>query len=345
MTFSCVFPPNITHGDLEPSLFFERILCIANQAFGSRILCVVIWCQLFCSRNLGVQVSLGPMLYRAGGPLPMIQMGVLCLQFTPFKDIVAGGGDGTVNLIRIPSFKNVKKVKLQGQVTSLSMCPGKGAKGSFEVYAGTAMAQIYLVKYDGAKNTMTAVLIQRSHFNKINDIAFPANYSDLFCTASTNDMRLWTLKEMKEILRIEVANVECEQKDSLNQECLCCAFMPDGKTIISGWTDGRIRAYAPQTGKLQYTIINAHAKMGAFKGSDNTVMFRVCSGGGFAWRQECISIDVRSPSDTPFLWNTEMLSGCNVYCANVGQFAHHQRRCYGGGKWNPSVILHNVYDC
>ena len=222
-----------------------------------------------------MQVSLGPKLFRAGGPKPLIQMGVLCLQFTPFKDLVVGGGDGTVNLIRLPSFKNAKSVKLQGQVTSLSVCPGKGAKGSFEVYAGTAMSQIYLVKYDGAKNTLTAQLIQRSHFNRINDVCFPANYSDLFCTASTNDIRLWTLKEMKELLRIEVANIECELKDSINQECMCCAFMPDGKTIISGWSDGRIRAYAPQTGKLQYTIVSAHQKMGAFKGSDNTVLSTV----------------------------------------------------------------------
>lgn len=224
-----------------------------------------------------MQVSVGPMLYRAGGPNPFIEQGILCIQFTPFKDLVVGGGDGTVNLIRLPTFKNVKKIKLQGAVTSLSIA-SQGPKGSFEVYAGTAMAQIYLVKYDGAKNAMTATLIQRTHFNKINDIAFPKDYSDLFATASSNDIRLWNLKEMKELLRIEVANIECELKDSLNQECYCCAFMPDGKTIISGWSDGRIRAYAPQTGKLQYTIINAHQRMGAFVGSDNTVRLKLRSG-------------------------------------------------------------------
>lgn len=201
----------------------------------------------------------------------MIELGVLCLQFTPFKDLVCGGGDGTVNLVRLPSFKNVKKLKLQGGVTSLTVA-GQGDRGSFELYAGTAMAQIYLVKYDGATNAMTAMLIQRCHFNKINDIAFPMKYSDLFCTASTNDIRMWNLKEMKEILRIEVPNSECEAKDSLNQECHCCAFMPDGKTIISGWSDGRIRAFAPQTGKLQYTIVNAHQKMGGYVGAVDTVL-------------------------------------------------------------------------
>lgn len=34
--------------------------------------------------------------------------------------------------------------------------------------------------------------------------------------------------------------------------------MPDGKSIISGWSDGRIRAYGPQSGKLLFTILDAH---------------------------------------------------------------------------------------
>jgi hypothetical protein len=59
-------------------------------------------------------------------------------------------------------------------------------------------------RYDGFKNEMAATLMQKCHFNKINDIAFPHNYSDLFATASTNDIRLWNLKEMKELLRIQV---------------------------------------------------------------------------------------------------------------------------------------------
>jgi len=47
--------------------------------------------------------------------------------------------------------------------------------------------------------------------------------------------------------------------------------MPDGKSLISGWSDGRIRAYGPQTGKLEYTIINAHCSAGARKGAVDTV--------------------------------------------------------------------------
>ncbi|CAK0827884.1 unnamed protein product [Prorocentrum cordatum] len=34
--------------------------------------------------------------------------------------------------------------------------------------------------------------------------------------------------------------------------------MPDGRSIVSGWSDGKIRAFLPQSGKLLYVINDAH---------------------------------------------------------------------------------------
>lgn len=34
--------------------------------------------------------------------------------------------------------------------------------------------------------------------------------------------------------------------------------MSDGKSIISGWSDGKVRAFLPQSGKLAYVINEAH---------------------------------------------------------------------------------------
>ena len=34
----------------------------------------------------------------------------------------------------------------------------------------------------------------------------------------------------------------------------CIEFMPDGKSILTGWTDGKVRAFTPYTGKLIYII-------------------------------------------------------------------------------------------
>ena len=41
-------------------------------------------------------------------------------------------------------------------------------------------------------------------------------------------------------------------------ECFCLDFMRDGKSIISGWSDGKVRAFLPQSGKLLYAINDAH---------------------------------------------------------------------------------------
>ena len=38
------------------------------------------------------------------------------------------------------------------------------------------------------------------------------------------------------------------------------SYSKDGKSIISGWSDGKIRAFGPQSGKLIYTINDAHQK-------------------------------------------------------------------------------------
>ena len=38
----------------------------------------------------------------------------------------------------------------------------------------------------------------------------------------------------------------------------CVNFMSDGKSFISGWTDGKIRAFLPQSGKMFWIINDAH---------------------------------------------------------------------------------------
>lgn len=86
------------------------------------------------------------------------------------------------------------------------------------------------------------------HYDKVNDIAFPHEYSEVFGTCSRNDIRIWNSKTRQELLRIHVPNLEC----------YCLGFMKDGKSIYSGWHDGKIRAFLPQSGKLLYTINDAN---------------------------------------------------------------------------------------
>jgi WD40 repeat protein len=82
----------------------------------------------------------------------------------------------------------------------------------------------------------------------VSDVAFPRGYSELFATCSNNDIRVWHAQTRNELLRIQVPNLEC----------LCITFSPDGKSIVSGWNDGKVRAFAPQSGTLKYVINDVH---------------------------------------------------------------------------------------
>jgi WD40 repeat protein len=95
-----------------------------------------------------------------------------------------------------------------------------------------------------------------------------SNYSEVFATSSINDIRVWNSKSRQELLRIEVPGLECES----------VKFMCDGKSIISGWNDGKIRSFLPQSGKLYYAINDAH-NHGVTSLASTSTCDRIVSGG------------------------------------------------------------------
>lgn len=55
-------------------------------------------------------------------------------------------------------------------------------------------------------------------------------------------------------------------------------MLQNGQSVISGWNDGKIRAFAPQSGKLLYTIHDAHqGAVTAIAGTPDSS--RIISGG------------------------------------------------------------------
>ena len=55
-------------------------------------------------------------------------------------------------------------------------------------------------------------------------------------------------------------------------------LVQNGQSIISGWSDGKIRAFGPQSGKLLYTIHDAHqGAVTAISGTPDST--RIISGG------------------------------------------------------------------
>lgn len=156
-------------------------------------------------------------------------------------NIIAGAGDGVVQILNpslqlIPSHKS----KLDGGVTSLSL-----DSQSKNFIVGTEFSQRYSI--DVA--TFTPLLRGTSHYAEIFDIKFPKRCSELFITASKQDIRVWNAIERQELLRIKVPNLSCHSIDITNS----------GSSIVSAWSDGKIRAFYPESGKSLFVIPDAHS--------------------------------------------------------------------------------------
>lgn len=150
-----------------------------------------------------------------------------------------GAGDGTIAKVGSSEMKLKQTAKVMGAVTSLSL-----TADSTHFFCGTSKATIYWCNTDD----IAPELRNTCHYERINDVVFPAGYSELFATCSMNDIRVWNTKTRQELLRIEVPGLEC----------YCLFFSKDGKSILSGWNDGKIRAFLPQSGKLLFAINDAH---------------------------------------------------------------------------------------
>jgi WD40 repeat protein len=186
--------------------------------------------------------------------------GVCCIsQVSATGDLLVGIGDGTVAMLDCGKLSVKASCKLMGGVSSISLDPTQRY-----FYAGTDQSNRYFVDVQ----YLQPELANTAHFEKVNCVAFPAGYSSTFATCSLQDIRLWDAATRNELLRIQVPNVECN----------CIAFSMDGRTLISGWSDGKIRAFGPQTGRLCYVINDAH-KGGVTAVSSTSDCTRVLSGG------------------------------------------------------------------
>lgn len=197
---------------------------------------------MYCGTATGdlLQVSLGPNLFKASGPLKKsFQLGITCVMRSKKGNYVTGSGDGTLALLKKDGLTIARQAQVNGAITSLVL----NAAGD-HFFVGTDQCNQYLVN----AQTFEFELRNTCHQGLIKDLAFPRGFSDLFATCGGSDIRIWNTHTRNELLRIQVPNLEC----------LCVAFMPDGKSIISGWNDGKIRSFKPQSGKLIYAINDAH---------------------------------------------------------------------------------------
>ena len=167
--------------------------------------------------------------------------GVLSLKLLG-DSLLAGTGDGALARLDAASLSVRKAAELMGGVTSLAVSPD-GASA----FAGCASGSIYGVNLA----TLDTQLRNTAPAAPLTDLCFPAGSSELFLTSSGSDIRVWHSRQRRELLRIQVPG----------PAVLCIAINGKGSVIASGWDDGKVRAFSPESGKLLFTITDAH--MGA----------------------------------------------------------------------------------
>jgi WD40 repeat protein len=198
----------------------------------------VMYCGTETGDVLVVSLLNGEYRFKKAGPKKSLCCGVNAI-IASEDGLAVGAGDGTIAIIDRDTLKLKRKRKVASGVTSLAL----NARGD-HFFIGTQRSNVYLMHFQ----SLEFELRNTCHFARINDVAFPRGYSELFATCSANDIRVWHARTRNELLRIQVPNLEC----------LCITFAPDGKSIVSGWSDGKIRAFKPQTGKLMFAINDAH---------------------------------------------------------------------------------------
>lgn len=77
------------------------------------------------------------------------------------------------------------------------------------------------------RRRLSEELLQTSHPDRINALAFPAGYSEVFATAAPGCIRVWHLDSCRELLRISVPNLECK--------CLAFAVVRRGARARRWW--------------------------------------------------------------------------------------------------------------
>ena len=185
--------------------------------------------------------------YTRNGPVGKIFRGGVNVISSTFSQIMVGCQNGTLAKMDKKTFLFIEEAQLgNGPVFSL-------ANSAEKLYALTAKGTLHSIQGERSMLANQAMFMS-SVSNPIEKIVFPVNYSDVFACLTKSEIRIFSAKSLTELLQIKLES-EVEGLTTAN----CIEFMADGKSIVTGWSDGKVRAFLPQSGRLLYVIDSAHS--------------------------------------------------------------------------------------
>ena len=117
-------------------------------------------------------------------------------------NILCGGGDGTLQFMN-PLLNSIKKFRTNVTGACTSICVAPSGQG---FYVGTSLSQRYYIDFA----SFTPELRGTCHHAEIFDVKFARDCSDIFVTASVQDIRVWNCRLRQELLRIQVSTTPSE---------------------------------------------------------------------------------------------------------------------------------------
>eukprot|EP00884_Botryococcus_braunii_P011553 jgi/Botrbrau1/20399/Bobra.0006s0059.1 len=199
-----------------------------------------------------LQINLSANLLRKSGPgKRLVEGGVSSLCHVPGMPLLlVGGGAGTLLLLQTESVEvgggdprdsrkllSKARINIPGGVTSVVVDAASSSKrGLLHFFCGTTLSEIHRISLDTQTLTLSSQLFRTAHAFAIKAIAFPHDYSEVFVTGSKGEIRVWHHNKRETLVRISVPGTSCH----------CVAVTQDGRAIVSGWEDGRVRAHGPR---------------------------------------------------------------------------------------------------
>jgi len=121
--------------------------------------------------------------------------------------------------------------------------------GAWTALAATADGAMWRVRVGPAEG-IAPELVQTAPAGAPRCLAFPPGLADVFACGSEGEVRVWHLDTCRELLRLVVPGLTCTS--------LC--WRDDGTALLTGWSDGAVRAFAPRSGREMWRLDGAHPR-------------------------------------------------------------------------------------
>lgn len=129
------------------------------------------------------EINIEKAIYKRTGPVKrLFSLGITSIKVLLNGDLLVGTGEGKIAKVSIQNMHLIKESEVMGAVTSISF-----TADYTHFFCGTSQSNIYWVN----SNTLNPELRNTCHYERINDIVFPYGYSEVFATASVNEIRIW----------------------------------------------------------------------------------------------------------------------------------------------------------